>query len=153
MRRFIIALLSFLIFAVGTVDAQARHHKTRTPPEPPVVVARINVSNQNLYLSVNGWPAGLWPVSTAGVGYHTPRGTFHVQRMAKIYFSKKYDNSPMPNSLFFDGGIAIHGSYHVKSLGRAVSHGCVRLHPDNAARLYALAEQYGPKRVQIIVGD
>ena len=134
-------------------EAKAKHHKPHVPPPPPVVVAHINVSSQNLYLTVNGWPSGSWPVSTAGEGYHTPRGTFHVQRLAKVWFSKKYDNSPMPNSVFFDGGIAIHGSYHIKSLGRPASHGCVRLHPDNAEKLFDLVEQYGSSRSQVIVTD
>ncbi len=153
MRQFLICMIAVLMLATGAQDAQARKFRHRAPPLPPIVVATINVSSQSLYLSVNGWPSGIWQVSTAGQGYHTPRGTFRVQRMARVYFSKKYDNSPMPNSLFFDGGIAIHGSYHVKSLGRAVSHGCVRLHPENAARLYALAEEYGPSRTRIVVTD
>ncbi len=142
-----------LIFS-GAAEAKSRHvHHLRLPPVPPIVVAHITVSSQNLSLTVNGWPAGSWPVSTAGVGYHTPRGTFHVQRLAKVWFSKKYDNSPMPNSVFFDGGIAIHGSYHIKSLGHPASHGCVRLHPDNAAKLFALVEQYGASRSRVIVTD
>ena len=154
MRRILIAILATVFLISGAAELQARkRHRQLAPPLPPIVVAHINVSSQNLYLTVNGWPSGSWQVSTAGQGYHTPRGTFRVQRMARVYFSKKYDNSPMPNSLFFDGGIAIHGSYHVKSLGRAVSHGCVRLLPENAARLYALTEEYGPSRVRIVVSD
>ena len=140
----------------GGVAAEAKStHQGLAPmlPVPPIVVAHISVSSQNLYLTVNGWPTGSWPVSTAGAGYHTPRGTFRVQRLAKIWFSKKYDNSPMPNSVFFDGGIAIHGSYHIKSLGQPASHGCVRLHPDNAERLFDLVEQYGTSRSQVIVTD
>ena len=153
MRRILLGVLVLTSLVMGNVAAQARLHKLLLPPLPPIVVAQISISSQTLNLSVNGWPSGSWQVSTAGVGYHTPRGTFHVQRMAKVWFSKKYDNSPMPNSLFFDGGIAIHGTYHIKNLGRAVSHGCVRLHPQNAEKLYDLAKQYGPSRVQITVSD
>lgn len=142
-----------LVFSGAAEAKTRRQHHPHVPPVPPIVVAHITVSSQNLYLTVNGWPAGSWPVSTAGVGYHTPRGTFRVQRLAKVWFSKKYDNSPMPNSVFFDGGIAIHGSYHIKSLGRPASHGCVRLHPDNAEKLFALVQQYGPSRSRVIVTD
>ena len=155
MRRTIIGFLTtlFLISSGATAEAHKRHIRHHVPSQPPIVVAHITISSQSLYLTVGGWPSGTWQVSSAGVGYHTPRGTFHVQRMARVYFSKKYDNSPMPNSLFFDGGIAMHGTYHIKSLGRPVSHGCVRLLPENAAHLYELAEKYGPSRVQIIVTD
>ena len=40
-------------------------------------------------------------------------------------------------------GYAIHGSYEVKHLGRPASHGCIRLHPSNAAALYSLVQRYG----------
>ncbi len=151
--RGIAVLFALVWLTVAASAAHKHHHKAHVPPPPPIVVAHVDISSQNLYLTVNGWPLGYWPVSTAGVGYHTPRGTFRVQRLAKEWFSRKYDNSPMPNSVFFDGGIAIHGSYHIKTLGRAVSHGCVRLHPDNAEKLFALVQQYGPSRTRIIVTD
>jgi len=54
-----------------------------------------------------------------------------------------YSGSPMPHSIFFHGGYAIHGSYETKYLGRPASHGCVRLHPSNAAALYSLVRHYG----------
>ena len=152
-RQILLGILVLTGLVTGGVEAQARHPKDRLPPLPPLVLVQISISRQTLDLSVNGWPSGDWQISSAGVGYHTPRGIFHVQRMAKVWFSKKYDNSPMPNSLFFDGGIAIHGTYHIKNLGRAVSHGCVRLLPQNAEKLFDLAKQYGPSRVQIVVSD
>ena len=73
-------------------------------------------------------------------GYRTPNGTYKPQRLARKWFSRKYDWSPMPYSIFFDGGYAIHGSYEISHLGRPASHGCVRLHPDNAALLFALVK-------------
>ena len=84
----------------------------------PAVNVVIDISSQSMSVKVNGWPYGRWKVSTARSGYYTPRGTFRVQRTAKVYYSRKYDNSPMPNSVFFKGGYAIHGSYYVRSLGR-----------------------------------
>jgi len=148
----LIATIAFVLFTSGAFAAHKKHHH-HALPMPPIVVAHVNVTSQSLILTVNGWPMGMWPVSTAGVGYHTPRGTFRVQRLAKVWFSKKYDNSPMPNSVFFDGGIAIHGSYHIRSLGHPASHGCVRLRPDNAERLFALVEKYGISRSQVVVTD
>ena len=119
----------------------------------PAVNVVIDISSQSMSVKVNGWPYGRWKVSTARSGYYTPRGTFRVQRTAKVYYSRKYDNSPMPNSVFFKGGYAIHGSYYVKSLGRPASHGCVRLLPANAARLYNLVQKYGAKSTRITIVD
>jgi len=79
-----------------------------------------------------------WPVSTARKGYYTPTGTFHPYSLQPMHYSRKYDNSPMPWSIFFSGGFAIHGTGAVRNLGRPASHGCVRLSPANAATLYSI---------------
>ena len=153
MRNFFVGFLAVvLMFAFGTSAAEARR-KGHVPALPPAVVVNIDISDQSMSVRVNGWPYGYWAVSTARSGYHTPRGSYRVTRMAKVYFSKKYDNAPMPNSVFFYGGFAIHGTYHIKALGRPASHGCVRLAPANAARLYALVQQYGPNRTRITLTD
>jgi lipoprotein-anchoring transpeptidase ErfK/SrfK len=55
----------------------------------------------------------------------------------------------MPHSIFFHGGYAIHGSYETRYLGRPASHGCVRLHPSNAAALYSLVRKHGSGKTVI----
>lgn len=84
-----------------------------------------------------------WPVSTAREGYVTPTGTFAPERMMDVYFSKKYDNAPMPHAIFFYYGFAIHGTNEVRHLGHPASHGCVRLAPGNAAKLYSMVKAEG----------
>ena len=153
MRFYRLGILAAIMLVVAANSAEARLHKLRSPRQPPIVMVHITVSNQSIYVTVNGFPTAAWQVSTAGPRYHTPRGTFRVQRVAKVWFSRKYDNSPMPNSLFFDGGIAIHGTNHLRSIGYPMSHGCVRLLPENAARLFDLVQEYGAGRTQIIVSD
>jgi lipoprotein-anchoring transpeptidase ErfK/SrfK len=81
-----------------------------------------------------------WPVSTARRGYYTPTGTFHPYSLQLMHYSRKYDNAPMPHSIFFSGGYAIHATPHVGALGRPASHGCVRLSPGNAATLYSIVK-------------
>lgn len=108
------------------------------------VVARIDLSEQRMTVLVNGVPRYSWPVSTARRGYVTPTGVYRPQRLYRTYYSRKYYNSPMPYSIFFRGGYAIHGSYAVNQLGAPASHGCIRLHPGNAATLYGLVQSYGP---------
>lgn len=79
-----------------------------------------------------------WPVSTARRGYYTPTGSFHPYSLQPMHYSRKYDNAPMPHSIFFSGGYAIHATPHTGNLGRPASHGCVRLSPSNAATLYGI---------------
>ncbi len=115
------------------------------------LVAKIDLSDQRLYLYRNGVRTNSWKVSTARRGYRTPTGRYRPQRMYKRYFSRKYNNSPMPHSVFFYHGYAIHGTNYVKSLGRPASHGCIRLHPKNAARFYSLIRKYGARNTRIVI--
>jgi hypothetical protein len=48
-------------------------------------------------------------------------------------------------------GHAVHGSYEVKNLGKPVSHGCVRISPENATTLYALVKENGLENTQVVL--
>lgn len=113
------------------------------------IVAKIDISSQKMKVYVNGKAKYSWPVSTARRGYRTPIGSFRPTRMHRKYYSRKYNNSPMPNSIFFRGGYAIHGTGAIKSLGRPASHGCIRLHPANARALFNLVRAHGPRNTSI----
>jgi L,D-transpeptidase-like protein len=102
------------------------------------LVANIDLSRQLMTVSVDGTPYAQWRVSTGRNGYGTPTGSFRPYLLRRMHYSSKYENSPMPHSVFFRGGFAIHGTQYVKRLGIRASHGCVRLHPRNAAKLYHL---------------
>ncbi len=113
--------------------------------------AEIDLSEQRLYLFVDGRLTNRWPVSTARRGYRTPVGRFHPIRLERSWYSRKYDWAPMPHSVFFLGGYAIHGTTEINRLGRAVSHGCIRLHPSNAAQLFNLVKQVGRQKTDIVI--
>ena len=117
------------------------------------IVARINLSNQRMDVYVDGAARYTWPVSTARPGYRTPVGTFKPTALVRYHRSTIYDGSPMPYSIFFLRGYAIHGSYEIKHLGRPASHGCIRLHPKNAAALYALVKQHGAGNTVIQISN
>ena len=108
---------------------------------------------QRLSVAVDGAPRYQWPVSTARWGYRTPNGSYRPQWLARKWFSRKYDWSPMPYSIFFDGGYAIHGSYEISHLGRPASHGCIRLHPQNAAVLFALVQERMDDTQIVVTGE
>ncbi len=115
------------------------------------VVARIDLSAQHMSVYVDGRLRHSWRVSTGRGRYRTPRGTFRPTVMRRIHYSSRYNNSPMPYSIFFHRGYAIHGTHEVSRLGRRASHGCVRLHPSAARTLYHLVRRHGPGRTRIVI--
>lgn len=115
------------------------------------VEARVDLKAQQMIVKVDGEVAHVWKVSTARRGYVTPRGVYGPKRMHTSYYSKKYYNSPMPYSIFFKGGYAVHGTNAVKALGGPASHGCIRLATPNAKALYNLVRNHGPSQTRIII--
>lgn len=85
-------------------------------------------------------------ISTAGTfngrKYVTPTGDFAIDSLQPMHHSSAYNDAPMPWSMFFNGGIAIHAATpsEYNDLGRVASHGCVRMHLDNAKLLYDLVD-------------
>jgi L,D-transpeptidase catalytic domain len=115
------------------------------------VVIHVDKSSQKMSVEVDGEPRYAFAVSTGRAGYGTPNGTYHPQRLERTWFSKEYYDSPMPYSIFFTRGFAIHGSYEIRHLGGPASHGCIRLHPSNAAKLFALVKEEGVANTTIVV--
>jgi hypothetical protein len=115
------------------------------------VLISVYKNTQQMTVYVDGTPRYQFAVSTGRAGYGTPNGAYHPQHLERTWFSKEYYNSPMPHSIFFHGGYAIHGSYEINRLGGPASHGCIRLHPQNAAALFALVKQQGVGGTTIVV--
>ena len=101
------------------------------------IVVSINKATQNMLVLVGGVERHRWAVST-GLGGGPPSGTYRPQRFERKWWSHKYHRAPMPYSIFFHEGYAIHGTIHVSRLGHRASKGCVRLHPKDAAVLFDL---------------
>ncbi|MEX1061430.1 MAG: L,D-transpeptidase family protein [Methyloceanibacter sp.] len=123
-------------------------------PEPPKSSILINVdkSSQEMTVFVDGVELYTWPVSTGMRGYSTPSGTYTASSMNEIWYSKQWDNAPMPHAIFFTKkGHAIHGSLETKRLGSAASHGCVRLDPKNADTLFQLVKATGVENTQVVL--
>lgn len=107
------------------------------------IIAVVDKSDQKLHLYENGLKKHSWEVSTARKGKVTPTGTWNAQWLSKYHKSSIYNNAPMPYSIFYNGNFAIHGTDQIGRLGTPASSGCVRLHPENAAVLYAMVERVG----------
>jgi hypothetical protein len=121
-------------------------------PASANILITIDKSAQQMSVAVDGAPRYVWPVSTGRPGYDTPSGNFKPNRMDADHYSQEWDNAPMPHAIFFDlDGHAIHGFFDVKHLGRAVSHGCVRLSPDHAQTLFNLVKAEGMSETKVVV--
>ena len=94
----------------------------------------------------------IWDATVKGFALKvTPRGTYTPQFLSRHHRSSLYDNAPMPFAIFFRGNYAIHGTDQIGRLGRPASAGCVRLHPDHAARLFSLTQQVGMKNLRVVI--
>ncbi|MGI9521900.1 MAG: L,D-transpeptidase [Hyphomicrobiaceae bacterium] len=140
MRRTLLAALAVVgAFLLQPLTAEAS------------VRVNIDISSQRMSVYVNGSLRHIWRVSTGRRGYSTPTGRFRPTRLERSWYSRKYNWSPMPHSIFFVGGVAIHGTNYTRQLGRRASHGCVRLARGNAARLFGLVRRHGARRTRIVV--
>ncbi len=140
-RRLIVTAAAIAALLGGMTCAQAS------------ILITVNKSTQRLSVSVDGKSRYVWPVSTARQGYATPNGSYRPERLERKWYSRKYDWSPMPYSIFFDGGYAIHGSYEISHLGRPASHGCIRLHPKHAAVLFSLVSRNRNDTRIVVTGE
>lgn len=120
-------------------------------PAKAELLVNVSKSQQRLAVVVDGAEAYRWPVSTGVRGHETPAGSFRPTRLERHWYSRQYSLTPMPWSMFFHRGYAVHGTMEAYNLGHAASHGCVRLRPDNAAVLYSLMRRHGVANTKVVV--
>jgi len=115
------------------------------------LVAQVSLSSQTMTVIHRGKVIHNWKVSTARRGKVTPVGSWSAKWLSRNHRSSRYNNAPMPYSIFYNGHYAVHGTDQVSRLGTPASAGCIRLHPTNAAKLFALTQQVGLKNTRIVV--
>src|SRR5471030_1780968 len=122
-------------------------------PAKAELLVSVSKSQQRVAVVVDGSETYRWPVSTGKRGHETPSGSFRPIRLERHWYSRQYELTPMPWAMFFQRGYALHGTMEAYNLGRAASHGCVRLRPDNAATLFSLMRRQGLDNTKIVVKD
>ncbi len=136
MRRYLAAIALSIALLPGVAMAER-------------VVARVSITNQTMEVFHEGRHLYTWAVSTAKAGKETPTGVFKAEALSKHHRSRLYNNAPMPFAIFYDGHYAIHGTDQIKRLGAPASHGCVRLHPDNAEILFDMVKWEGMENMRV----
>jgi hypothetical protein len=136
--RLLRSLLALVVVAAGS-------------PALASVRVDVDISSQSMRVNASSGESYHWSISTGRIGYRTPSGVYRPQRLARYWRSRRYGMAPMPYSIFFRGGYAIHGTTEVGRLGRPASHGCIRLHPGAAAALFGLVQRHGMGSTRIVV--
>src|SRR3954449_12291290 len=115
-------------------------------PSGPLVVL-VSVSEQVMHVYRNGILIGRSTVSTGSQGHATPGGVFEILQKQQEYYSKKYDDAPMPNMQRLTwSGIAMHSG---NLPGYPASHGCVRMPYDFSTLLFSITGNGGT----VVIGD
>lgn len=128
-----------------------------------IVYAEIDKSVQRLYLYILGEIKDTFLVSTGkGKKYETPNMNVRPAGPVLIkYTSRKFPGGNymglgnMPYAVFVRGGYAIHGTTpgNFSKLGNTASHGCIRVHPDNAKIFNALVRTVGLSQTWVTIKD
>ncbi len=135
---------------VASLDIAGLRETTSEAPGKQVI-ARVDLSEQKMRVYLGTELVHEFDVSTGRKGYGTPTGRYQVQWTHPKWYSRKYDMAPMPYSVFFHGGYAVHGTTAVSRLGRTASHGCVRLAPKNAKLFYQLVRASGNENTLVSI--
>lgn len=133
----LLGILAFLCASfAGLASAQAK------------LDVRVDIAAQRMTVTTSDGEVHNWAISSGRKGFRSPNGVYRPTRLERSWYSRKFGGA-MPYSVFFRGGYAIHGTTAVGALGRPASHGCIRLHPANAAKLFALVKKHGSGNTRI----
>lgn len=136
----LIAVFAFVMLVFPTVQASAAR-----------LEARIDISSQTMIVKHHGKVKYKWKISSGKKGFSTPTGQWSAKWLSRHHKSKKYNNAPMPYAVFFHRGYAVHATNSINRLGRPASHGCIRLHPNDASKFYKLVEKAGLGNTRVVI--
>jgi L,D-transpeptidase ErfK/SrfK len=114
----------------------------------------VNLAERGLYLYSGGQPVSYYPVTIGQRGWETPTGEFTIANKAKnpTWFPPSWavEEEPVPpgpdNPLgdrwmgLSIRGYGIHATNAPATVGRYLSHGCMRMYPEQARELYGLVK-------------
>jgi lipoprotein-anchoring transpeptidase ErfK/SrfK len=149
---------------VKAAPTATRVKPTPVKPTPTLVVAAtkatgkvidVNLSTQRLVAMENGVVVYKAGVTTGRDGFNTPTGTHFVYAKTKLRTMRgelkgeSWVVPNVPNVMYINGMVAIHGTYWHNMFGSGVrlSHGCINLSLKDAAWMY----KWAPIGTKVIV--
>jgi lipoprotein-anchoring transpeptidase ErfK/SrfK len=156
----ILSAVSFLIPTAGAASAHAQSAPTIAPTKAeaspaPVKINRtilVSLVDHRLALLENGVVKAIYPVAVGKVSTPSPTGTFTIVNhvINPTYYHHGVVIPPGPENPVGNrwmglsvAGYGIHGTNAPRSIGKAVSHGCIRMGQRDLDKLFA----------QVKVGD
>jgi L,D-transpeptidase ErfK/SrfK len=129
------------------------------PPDAGPTRLVLRLGERRLYVMDDdpGRPTESFPIAIGKEGWETPPGQFHVEEMVEHPDFLKFDTTVVPPQIikrippgptnplgerwigFAHGDgwtIGIHGTPNPELVGRAVSHGCIRMRNSDVIRVY-----------------
>lgn len=114
---------------------------------------KVDLSAQRLTLELDG-SSQVFKISSGLAPEYTTPGSgkcFRPDFMESMHYSSLYNKAPMPNSVFFNGNIAMHATETVKLLGQPASHGCIRLSKADSRTIFETVLAHGRANTSVCV--
>ena len=123
----------------GPIKYGEWHWDDKNIPDGPIVMT-VDLDARVLSVFKGGYEIGAAAVLVGTDEHPTPLGTFPILAKQRHNVSEKYDNAPMPWSMFLTSdGVAIHGGSTIEN-GYA-SHGCIAGPDEFVSRIFAVASK------------
>ena len=147
MKALGIGKLMMMGLAVVVVAAQALAQQAATPASEPKRVIVVSLEDRKLALVEDGQTKKIYTVAVGKPSTPSPEGTFTIERRAKnpIYHHDGKTVLPGPHNPVGTRwmglsirGYGIHGTNEPSSIGKAASHGCIRMAKADLEEFYEL---------------
>ena len=123
----------------GPIKYGEWHWNEEGAPATGTILMTVDLDARVISVFRDGYEIGAAAVLLGTDRHPTPLGTFPILYKMRHNVSEKYNNAPMPYSMFLTKtGIALHGSQVENG---SASHGCVGMPDDFAAKVFEVAKK------------
>jgi lipoprotein-anchoring transpeptidase ErfK/SrfK len=146
MTGFILSRLAMAAAMVAAVAVQAAAQEQALPAQPKRVII-VSLQDRELALVEDGRVVKVYPVAVGRPSSPSPLGTFAIARRVKdpVYQHDGTTIQPGPGNPVGTRwmglsikGYGIHGTNEPRSIGKAASHGCIRMARKDLEELYPM---------------
>ncbi|MGA2808168.1 MAG: L,D-transpeptidase [Terracidiphilus sp.] len=136
MKALNLSKLAAAVIATGFLAVQAHAQQSTTQPSAPQRVIVVSLEDRKLALVENGQVKKIYPVAVGKPSTPSPQGSFTIERRVAnpTYHHDGRTVPPGPRNPVGTRwmglsihGYGIHGTNEPASIGKAASHGCIRM--------------------------
>jgi lipoprotein-anchoring transpeptidase ErfK/SrfK len=158
--RIIVAAIPLLAALAVAAAARGTHEPAVSEADPSGLRIYVDLSARRLKMYEADTLVWQYPIAIGADGYPTPRGQYWIRKMvwnpkwvppnsawARKYTPKAPGHPANPMKVvkifFKEPTYYIHGTGEGYSLGRAASHGCIRMDPEHVAEVARYIMEHG----------